>query len=1193
MPGAAATIVRAAGTRSILTGVLSSEAVLNPGGGFMNAYWVPDPNWVSQGAMLAANIHCLGGDVYGFYISTDSGKHWLGQNQGSTDVKEMKTITIFGSTVTANLVYRLTSNYDGGNASAVVTRLENATIDTTTGLLAGPWTVQTTIPSGTVAVLANNTYRAQGDGGGHPRQTGRMGVSDPTSAGRVFLAMEGGVIMIDAAGTISTVALTGAASPNVCTGLEMDYAQYLLNNRVDLFVTVRSGTNTGVWRIVNAPATSGQSARSATKYTGVNAPTVPENVKTVTEAGTTTLYVANGQAASHQLLLRLSGVGTAGTWTDVTPPGALGTPDCLLKGMDAQRNTTDTATWVVCAHDGPDLANRSKVFWSRNAGAAGSWTSNVQADTSYVLPDGRVHWLFGGDPTLGNWRYYALEFVGAGGDYPDVRIDPNNISLWTVAGRSGCWQRNDAATAPLWKPTTLGNGATVAFAVATHPTDPDVALSADSDWVLLEYPSLMSPNHRSRNSVAFAGAAPLSVDGKGVAFTTEGYGLHGAADQGSFDKGTVMWTGTGGSAPLAFSKAGGSANQWYNVLDSGGLTLDQRMNAIGPAMPATFDFGVRGLLSLHDSTDGRLVILAFCGPQITSGAVTGPALHAGIWRLKVGAAGTLGQWTRVSAAGSVCGNTFPVFRGAAKGDIVLFYDPTPASGGGGGFYRSLDAGATFTNIWPIVSAGNSKYAGRVAASTTVANRFVVTVPISGGGSKIWRINNAHNGSLNANGTTLTGTITALDISGSLDSPGSAGFFASGKLGTFQGVGNASSNPLPGFFTASEAALTSASTASPLVWVQDDGPRIQGSALFVTDMAITADDKTVIYSNDGLGIQSHTFGTSQAPALTKPRVAGLTVFNSGAAVNNINHRSFKLLWSDIEPNDTRIPGNAYDWSTMNAALALTTAGQYAKVGVEAGRFSPPWVKTMTGTVTVTNVKDAITDTVPLYWLPEVQDAYARMQTEMARLYDSNPQLLQVVCAEPMTIYMEPFIMSGGDDASNLALYNAGLENPATGYTQAGAITTALTNMFAAWKQTRVELATHVTWEIAQPAHGPNLPWTTERDFLNPLTAQYGEQLCITDYGLGPSDPMPTATGETLANATTQYGWMKVRAMSGQGPTGYQATFGTTIPSDDPGWMLAVDNCVTLHGCYYESATFAALTGPHQSARDAELKSKCGT
>jgi hypothetical protein len=649
----------------------------------------------------------------------------------------------------------------------------------------------------------------------------------------------------------------------VCTGLHMDRAQYLANGRVDLYATVRSGTDAGVWKITDAPNAG---TRTVTKFTGTNAPTVPENIKTVTESGTTVLYVANGQATSHKLLLRLSGTSPTGTWTDITPPGALGTPDCLLKGLDAQRNAADTATWIVVAHDGPDLTNRSKAFWSKSGGSSGTWTGNVQADTSYLLPDGTNHWLFGGDSSLGTWAYYAMEYVGAGGDYPDVRIDPANMNLWTIAGRSGCWQRDDSLATPLWKPTTLGNGATVAFAVAAHPTDSDVALHADSDWVLLEYPSLKTPNHRSRNSISFTGNAPLSYDGKAVAFSTEGYGFHGAADQGTFDKGSVMWTGSNGSTPLAFSKASLTANNWYHVLDSGGLTLDQRMNAIGPAMPATFDFGVRGIHTLHDSTDGKLVILALCGPQVSGSTVTGPAAHAGIWRLKVGVTGTAGQWTRVSAAGSICNNSFPIFRAASgrqgtDGDVVMFYDPTQGAGNGGGMYRSLDAGATWTNMWPLLSVGNHKYAARIAASTQVANQFVVTIPIAGGKAKIWRINNAHNGTLNSSGTTATGTITAVDITGSLDCASSMKFFANGTLAVFQGVGGAlvgGANPIAGLYTVSQANLNAATAGSPPTWVENDGPRIRGAGLFVTDMAITADDATVLYTVDGMGVQRHTF-----------------------------------------------------------------------------------------------------------------------------------------------------------------------------------------------------------------------------------------------------------------------------------------------------------------------------------------------
>jgi hypothetical protein len=1004
------------------------------------------------------------------------------------------------------------------------------------------------------------------------------------------------------------VALTGALSPNICTGLELDYDQYTANGRVDLFVTVRAGTDAGVWKIVNAPNTPSQLNQAISKFTGTNAPTVPENIKTVVEGSTTVLYVANGAATSHQLLLRLSGTNVANAWTDITPPTALaantsGTLDCTLKGLDVVRN--GTVTWIVCAHDGPDLVNRSKVFWSKNAGASGSWTGNVQSDTSYVLPDGSTHWLFGGDPTLSNWAYYALEYAGAGGDYPDVRIDRANLNLWCFAGRSGCWQRDDSLTPPLFHPTSLGLGASVAYGVAAHPTDSDVALSADSDWVLFEYPSITTqqPKHRAKTTGSVA--VPNNTDGRAVAFTSEGYGIHVAADRSTFDKGTVMWTGTNGSTPVAYSKT--ATNQWYNVLDSGGLTLDQRMaSSSGVAMPTPFDFGVRGVHVLHDSTDSKLVILALCAPQYTSPNVTGNAAHAGIWRLKVGITGTLGQWTKVSAAGSLLNNSFPKLKassGRASTDtnVVLFYDPTLGAGNGGGLYRSTDAGATFTNIWPILAVGSNKYAAKVAASTQVPNQFVVTIPISGGKSTIYRIDNANNGTLNANGTNATGTITATDISGSLDSTTSVRYFTDGRLAVFQGVAGAQvggANPIAGLYIASQASVTAAIAGTPPAWQEQDGPLVEGSALFVTDMTITPDNNTVIYSCDGAGVQRHTFPAGLPTVTLKERVGGLVVVNTSGLTSTINHQLFRLEWKFLEP----LQGQ-YDFTTAKNALLNLPAGAYAKFGVQAGEHSPQWLKDLTGTVQVYASKNGVSNQVPHYWDPRMQAAWKNLQLKMAEQFDNDPKLKQIIACSNMTAYMEPFTL-GNDDASGDLLYAAGL----TSQTAVSSMTIMMNDTLAAWPHTRVELPLHVNWQVPNaPAPGGNggmgtLPWSTLRDWLNPYVIAEGEHLITTDYGLGQLDTAPSTTGLTLQTADTEYKWMKVRAnlasgAPGAGPCAYQLTWDNSsvpaLPHDNANMKLIIQNCEALGGDYLETSNYNSyLTVGERGTYDRQLKDIAG-
>jgi hypothetical protein len=329
----------------------------------------------------------------------------------------------------------------------------------------------------------------------------------------------------------------------------------------------------------------------------------------------------------------------------------------------------------------------------------------------------------------------------------------------------------------------------------------------------------------------------------------------------------------------------------------------------------------------------------------------------------------------------------------------------------------------------------------------------------------------------------------------------------------------------------------------------------------------------------------TVGVS-ATGTTKPRVGGLVVVNLGALDDGINHQLIRLLWSDLEPTTQ----GTYDFSSLTTALAALPTGALAKIGVQSGQYAPNWLKAATGTVDVWSTKDQIMSTVPLWWTSTAQTAWANLQTAMAAQFDTNPKVLQVIACEAMTAYMEPFIL-GGDDPSGVRLYNAGLENPATGYTSAQAIATMLDNTMAAWQRTRVELALHINWQVPGPAGIVNLPWATLRDFINPYATKYGERIMFTDYGLGPLDAVPSITGATLANATSEYQWMSVRGHGTQGPVGFQITFGTSARTE-ANCETIVNSALAMKGCYLETSSYDEITAAERTQNDLDLKVVAG-
>jgi hypothetical protein len=304
---------------------------------------------------------------------------------------------------------------------------------------------------------------------------------------------------------------------------------------------------------------------------------------------------------------------------------------------------------------------------------------------------------------------------------------------------------------------------------------------------------------------------------------------------------------------------------------------------------------------------------------------------------------------------------------------------------------------------------------------------------------------------------------------------------------------------------------------------------------------------------------------------KPRVAGLVVAEPMALprYGTLNHYRIQCDWGQIE-----ISPNRYDWRPLDRWLDLYPTA-FAKFGISAGGDAPDWLKAATGSIAVKNLRSGVTATCARWWTSQAIERWASFQSALAGRYDGDQRVLQVSSAEAATIFMEPFII-GGDASSGRALYKAGCNES----TQGAAIVRSTQDMLEAWKTTRVELALHSQWQIPT-ATGLTSSWPKERDLLNQLSATYGDQLMLSDYGLGPGEAVTNTGAQTLANSTDEYSWMVLRRE--QGPIGFQLTLGSH--RSQSALEETIRGAISMGACYVEHASYGPDSASVRTLDDA--------
>jgi hypothetical protein len=165
---------------------------------------------------------------------------------------------------------------------------------------------------------------------------------------------------------------------------------------------------------------------------------------------------------------------------------------------------------------------------------------------------------------------------------------------------------------------------------------------------------------------------------------------------------------------------------------------------------------------------------------------------------------------------------------------------------------------------------------------------------------------------------------------------------------------------------------------------------------------------------------------QLEGKVKPGVVGLVdrdgpdVAASYASV--VGNVVLDVAWSDVEPVE-----GSLDTSFIDRGLASArVAGRTVSLRLHAGRQSPPWVLDRVGSVVLYNAHgpDRGALSVPRWWFQPFASAFSSLHQRLARRYDAEPVLGQVVLCLPEIFYCEPFLRQLQDSRNVDALRSAG-------------------------------------------------------------------------------------------------------------------------------------------------------------------------
>lgn len=297
---------------------------------------------------------------------------------------------------------------------------------------------------------------------------------------------------------------------------------------------------------------------------------------------------------------------------------------------------------------------------------------------------------------------------------------------------------------------------------------------------------------------------------------------------------------------------------------------------------------------------------------------------------------------------------------------------------------------------------------------------------------------------------------------------------------------------------------------------------------------------------------------------------------------IDHVVVTGEWSEFEPADQVFEGPG--WSRLDQVLADPDIK--VRLRIQAGIGSPSFVKRLGGpersgegvdcseqggiaiakgrTTSDGLAKEASHGCVPYFWTDAFLDQYEQLMTEVARRYEANPRVLDVVDSACMTFFAEPFIRAGRSASTNARLFEAGLNE----VTDEACQRRSLVIHDRAFPTTRVSLATHSAWQIVgdpeASRNGVTLSWERQRSLLEDLRRRYGAKLIVQNNGLGGNERC--RPGDDAGDS--HFCWIADAAP----PKGFQTEGGSRLRSRGYSPLDAVEQAIGMGACFVEHNRF---------------------
>ena len=803
----------------------------------------------------------VGGDVEGFFTSTDGGTTWSVANTGVDGNSWRVCATIAWATVEQNMLYACTGDQGSGG-----------------GFLAGAQDAD-----GVWAWFMRSTqvqYAGNSSGAGLPgpadqsRSTGGVLAQTGNTAGLMYtVGYNSGVWRTNASGGY------GTSWTSIGLGGGTHYGRCIAVNPSDINQVFCGMYNEGVYQSVNASS-------AATWALMPGGPQFPEQFVWCSSGN---VYCAAGYGGAGKAGYAPGGLwvwnSTAG-WSQLDAAGANLSASSYWMSIDGYTDNAGNDQLILgCNHAVKNTsganAGTNNLMWVTVSGTSGTPTfspltnylPNI-ADTT-IPPEGRTWWHAGSGEVLGK----------AGLIQPRPVIDKSTVNTSNVtiysAGSSGFWISAGntvgasgpvTSTTPLWTLQCDGMPLHVGHNVTVNPNNPSQFGWTSSDWTQF----LVTDGVAYNATTTSQGAPPYNpaVSGQNAG---EGYAM-------AYDPLSGLAGNPTGTVYLSTGDKYHNANGqiWSQSLSSGAGGTYQCVSAGGPpfsnstANPGTSGGQVAyGLAAGRDASNAPYLLAFLQGASGVGGmwrfhgytinAGTGVvSTSGGAWAHTTSTpiSGSSALGTSGGAANIPTNSIAPIVTDPNQAGVHYVFDQAT------GVWRSTNYGASWTQIW-FLTNGDQR-AGWIAVNPAVAGGTELWVSAYGGTSGtrgLFKIPNANTVSPGAGHTAPTGTVT---ISG-IATPGGLCFAPNGDVFCL------SLDVPSGQFLLTQLMVSEDGGAT---WVQADNGSIAATASFPSGMACAGNGRIYIANDANIVAYGYPSVQVSTPVAAMVATASMTVAGPG-------------------------------------------------------------------------------------------------------------------------------------------------------------------------------------------------------------------------------------------------------------------------------------------------------------------------